>query len=188
MTDNKQNIPQLRFPEFSGEWEEKKLGDVFKIGSGRDYKHLQSGNIPVYGTGGYMLSVNEYLYDGESVCIGRKGTIDKPVFLKGKFWTVDTLFYTHSFQSNIPSFIFLLLQKINWKLYNEASGVPSLSKATIEKIVKNFPKPNEQTKIAEFLMAVDSRVENLQEKKSLLEDYKKGVMQKNLQPTNPLHR
>jgi hypothetical protein len=48
-----------------------------------------------------MLSVNDYLYDGESVCIGRKGTIDKPMLLTGKFWTVDTLFYTHSFKNNI---------------------------------------------------------------------------------------
>ena len=123
-------IPKLRFKEFSGAWEEKKIGNILKIGSGKDYKHLKNGDIPVYGTGGYMLSVDKYLYDGESVCIGRKGTIDKPVYLTGRFWTVDNLFYTHSFNQVIPKFVFSLFQKINWKEYNEASGVPSLSKST----------------------------------------------------------
>ncbi|MDQ7084001.1 MAG: restriction endonuclease subunit S [Sulfurovum sp.] len=126
-------VPKLRFDGFSGEWDKKQINEILTIGSGRDYKKLSDGNIPVYGTGGYMLSVNNYLYDGESVCIGRKGTIDKPVFLKGKFWTVDTLFYTHSFKENIPKFIYSLFQKINWYKYNEASGVPSLSKVTIGK-------------------------------------------------------
>lgn len=86
-------VPKPRFPEFRdvGEWKVKPFDKLFAIGNGKDYKHLSSGDIPVYGSGGYMLSVNDYLYDGESVCIGRKGTIDNPIFLKGKFWTVDTL-------------------------------------------------------------------------------------------------
>src|SRR5690554_1877578 len=59
-----ERVPKFRFPEFEndGEWEEKKLGEVFEIGSGRDYKHLKPGDIPVYGSGGYMLSVNDCLY------------------------------------------------------------------------------------------------------------------------------
>ena len=112
------------------EWKSTKIGNVLSIGSGRDYKHLEDGNIPVYGTGGYMLSVDSYLYDGESVCIGRKGTINKPIFLKGKFWTVDTLFYTHTFRSITPRFCYYLFTTIDWLKYNEASGVPSLSKVT----------------------------------------------------------
>lgn len=73
-------------------WRTVRIGELLRIGNGKDYKHLGIGKIPVYGTGGQMLLVNDYLYDGESVCIGRKGTIDTPMFLKGKFWTVDTLF------------------------------------------------------------------------------------------------
>ncbi|MEL6142864.1 MAG: restriction endonuclease subunit S, partial [Bacteroidota bacterium] len=92
---------EIRFKDENGEafpdWEEKKLGEVLSFGSGKDYKHLNEGDIPVFGTGGLMTHVDEYLHNGESVGIGRKGTIDKPVFLSGKFWTVDTLFYTHSF-------------------------------------------------------------------------------------------
>jgi type I restriction enzyme, S subunit len=174
----KNNIPKLRFLEFSGDWHGKRIGDVLKVGSGRDYKHLSAGNIPVYGTGGYMKSVDEYLYDGESVCIGRKGTIDKPVYLNEKFWTVDTLFYTHSFKDSVPKFIYAIFQSINWKQHNEASGVPSLSKATIEKIKIEIPQPKEQQKIASFLSSVDERLSQLGEKKKLLEQYKKGMMQK----------
>ena len=60
-------------------WEQRKFSDVIDIGSGMDYKYLGEGNIPVYGTGGYMLSVNKALsYDKDAIGIGRKGTIDKP--------------------------------------------------------------------------------------------------------------
>ncbi|WP_052145711.1 restriction endonuclease subunit S [Xenorhabdus nematophila] len=119
---------------------------LLKIGSGKDYKHLSTGDIPVYGSGGYMLSVNDYLYDGESVCIGRKGTINNPIFLTGKFWTVDTLFYTHSFRECLAKFIYSIFQNINWLSYNEAGGIPSLSKTIIGKIEVLVPKPNEQQK------------------------------------------
>ena len=170
--------PQLRFPEFTDEWQVEKLGDVLSIGSGRDYKHLKDGNIPVYGTGGLMTHVNDYLYDGKSVAIGRKGTIDQPQFLKGQFWTVDTLFYTHDYKNSVPEFIFLLFQNINWKKWNEASGVPSLSSSTIKSIKVNIPSKPEQEKIADFLTAVDERIAVGEKKLELLETYKRGVMQK----------
>jgi type I restriction enzyme S subunit len=171
--------PKLRFPEFwdAGEWEENLIGDLLTIGNGKDYKHLSKGDIPVYGTGGYMLSVNDYLYDGESVCIGRKGTIDKPVLLSGKFWTVDTLFYTHSFKDCLPKFIHLCFQNIKWADYNAASGVPSLSKATIDKIEILVPSVVEQKKIADCLTSIDDRITAETQKLSTLKVHKKGLMQ-----------
>ena len=171
-------IPNLRFPGFQGEWETKKLGEIMKIGSGKDYKHLSTGNIPVYGTGGYMLSVNEYLYDGESVCIGRKGTIDKPMFLNEKFWTVDTLFYTHSFKKSLPKYIYLTFLSIDWQKYNEASGVPSLSKTTIETIQIPLPPLKEQEKIAEILTTWDEAITKQTELLEAKELLKKALMQK----------
>lgn len=170
-------IPKLRFPEFKDEWEDKQLGEILTIGSGKDYKHLNYGDVPVYGTGGYMTSVDNFLYDGETVCIGRKGTIDSPKFYSGKIWTVDTLFYTHTFKNITPRFVYNLFLRINWKEYNEASGVPSLSKSTIEKIGITHPSLPEQQKIATFLTASDEKLQALKKKKSLLEQYKKGVMQ-----------
>lgn len=171
----------LRFKDAQGndfpDWEEKRFGEVLKIGSGRDYKHLNVGKIPVYGTGGYMTSVDEYLYDGESVCIGRKGTIDKPVYLTGKFWTVDTLFYTHSFKSSLPKFIYAIFQTINWKKHNEASGVPSLSKSTVEKIKLAFPSLPEQQKIADFVSAIDQKIDLIATELDQAKTFKKGLLQ-----------
>ncbi|HQI03965.1 MAG TPA: restriction endonuclease subunit S [bacterium] len=182
MSKNNENklVPKLRFPDFvnDGEWKEKIFSQLFEFGNGKDYKHLSTGNIPVYGTGGKMLSVNEYLYDGESVCIGRKGTIDKPMFLTGKFWTVDTLFYTHSFVNCIPKFIYYVFLNVNWYDYNEAGGVPSLSKTTISKIqVPIPPLIEEQQKIAACLSSLDEVITAESQKLNILQDHKKGLLQ-----------
>ena len=134
------------------------IGDVLKIGSGKDHKHLNIGTIPVFGTGGYMLSVNDWLYEGESVCIGRKGTIDNPFFVDGKFWTVDTLFYTYDFNGVLPKFCYYLFRTINWLQYNEASGVPSLSKSTIERIQIRIPCMDEQAKAVQVLDGVEMEI------------------------------
>ena len=141
-------------------WRTVKIGELLRIGNGKDYKHLSIGKIPVYGTGGQMLLVNDYLYDGESVCIGRKGTIDTPMFLKGKFWTVDTLFYTYDFKDVLPKFCYYLFLQINWKLYNEGTGVPSLSKSTIENIKVKIPSLEQQQKICSILDCYEHKTNN----------------------------
>jgi len=154
---------KLRFKDEHGSdfpaWERKKIKEILMIGSGKDYKHLNDGSIPVYGTGGIITFVDSFLYDGETVCIGRKGTIDKPLYFNGKIWTVDTLFYTHSFNNSVPKFVFNIFQNINWKEYNEASGVPSLSKNTIEKIEISIPCLEEQYKITNFLSSIQNKIE-----------------------------
>ena len=172
-------VPRLRFPEFQQgrNWEVKPLGELLSIGGGRDYKHLGSGSIPVYGSGGYMLSVDDYLYDGESACIGRKGTINNPIFLIGKFWTVDTLFYTHSFKGCLPRFVFLHFQLIDWLKHNEAGGVPSLSKSNIEKIEVAVPDLTEQQKIADCLTSLDEVIAAQGRKVEALKAHKRGLMQ-----------
>ncbi len=159
------------------DWEVVRIGDILKIGSGKDYKHLNAGSIPVYGTGGYMLSVDNYLYHGESVCIGRKGTIDKPIFLNGKFWTVDTLFYTYSFKKSLPIYVYSIFLRIDWKKYNEASGVPSLSKTTIESIQIPLPPLKEQEKIAEILSTWDEVIAKQEQFIEQKQVFKKGIMQ-----------
>jgi type I restriction enzyme, S subunit len=164
------------------DWEVIELGKILIFGSGKDYKHLKNGEIPVYGTGGLMTLVDNYLYNGDSVGIGRKGTIDKPVFLQGKFWTVDTLFYTHSFLNSLPKFIYYQFCRVPWKEYNEASGVPSLNKNTLEKIKIPLPPLPEQQAIAAALSDADAYIESLElllEKKRLI---KQGAMQELLRP------
>ena len=69
--------------DFSSAWESQPLSEVVDVNSGRDYKHLNLGSVPVYGTGGYMLSVDDALSKNtDGIGIGRKGTIDKPYILK----------------------------------------------------------------------------------------------------------
>ncbi|MFZ2910961.1 MAG: restriction endonuclease subunit S [Candidatus Desulfobacillus denitrificans] len=186
MNKNNENklVPKYRFPEFAnhGNWQEKSFSQLFEFGNGKDYKHLLNGDIPVYGTGGKMLSVNDYLFDGESVCIGRKGTIDSPLFLTGKFWTVDTLFYTHSFVNSKPKFIYYIFQNVNWYDYNEAGGVPSLSKTTIKQIKTLIPpRINEQEKIVACLSSLDEVIKTESQKLEVLKEHKKGLLQ-NLLP------
>lgn len=105
-----------------------------------------------------MLSVSDWLYDGESVCIGRKGTINNPFYVEGKFWTVDTLFYTYDFEGILPKYCYYLFQTIDWLQYNEASGVPSLSKSTIERIQISIPSIDEQAKAIQILDRVEMAI------------------------------
>lgn len=172
---------EIRFKDENGndfeDWQVKSIGNILSIGSGRDYKHLNPGNVPVYGTGGLMTYVDSFLHQGETVCIGRKGTIDKPMYFNGDIWTVDTLFYTHTFVDSIPKYVFYVFQSINWKQHNEASGVPSLSKSTIEQISINVPSVPEQTKIADFLSAIDQKTELVSTQIEETQGYKKGLLQ-----------
>lgn len=159
-------------------WKLVKLGECLTIGNGQDYKHLNNGDVPVYGTGGIIAYVNSILYEGDTVCIGRKGTINKPIFYSGKLWTVDTLFYTHSFVDVLPLFLFYIFCNIDWNKYNEATGVPSLSKETIYKIEISIPDLSEQRRIASILSSIDKKIES---EEKVLEKYKKikkGLMEK----------
>lgn len=140
-------------------WEQRKLGDVVDVRSGKDYKHLSEGNIPVYGTGGFMLSVNQALsYDEDSIGIGRKGTIDKPYILKAPFWTVDTLFYAIPREKVDLNFAFDVFQNIDWKKKDESTGVPSLSKTAINEIDVLVPQYDEQQPLGQFFNRIDNLI------------------------------
>ena len=149
-------IVQLTPPFYTFSWEQPKLGELVDVCSGRDYKHLSEGTIPVYGTGGYMLSVNDALsYDRDAIGIGRKGTIDRPYILKAPFWTVDTLFYAIPREKVDLNFAFDIFQNIDWKKKDESTGVPSLSKTAINDIDVLAPKHGEQQTIGQFFAAID---------------------------------
>lgn len=173
-------LPELRFPEFQndGEWVEVPFGSIINVNSGKDYKHLDVGNIPVYGTGGYMLSVNDRLSDIDAVGIGRKGTIDKPQYLKAPFWTVDTLFFLTSSKNYDIRYLYYLCQTIPWKTYGEQTGVPSISKNSIDKLdVVITTNLVEQQKIAQSLLHLDNAIDAIKRKIHLLETHKYGLMQ-----------
>lgn len=75
-------------------WKVGCLGDLITIKYGKDHKKLDDGTFPVYGSGGFMRFVNSWLYNGESVLIPRKGTLDNIMYVCEKFWTVDTMFFS----------------------------------------------------------------------------------------------
>jgi type I restriction enzyme S subunit len=173
-------VPKLRFPGFSGEWEAKHIGETLKIKHGKDQKSIQvnEGKYPILATGGEIGRTDTPIYDKESVLIGRKGTIDRPVFMNEPFWTVDTLFYSEIKKDYVAKFLYYCFQRINWKKYSEASGVPSLSAATVENIKYNVPHIKEQKKISAFFSLVDEKIQKQQCKVEALHEYKKGIMQK----------
>ena len=160
-----------------GEWDQLKFKDVIKIKYGKDHKKLDDGDIPVLGTGGIMRYVDSYLYEGESILIGRKGTIDKPRFISGKFWTVDTLFYTEIGEKILPKFAFQQLLLVNWLNLNEATGVPSLNTTSIGNIELKVPCLAEQTKIANVLSAIDQKIEVVSKQIEQAKQWKKGLLQ-----------
>ena len=75
--------------EIPAGWEVKSFSDFFELGNGKNYRHLQSGKIPVYGSGGFMCGITDFLFDGESVLFPRKGTLNNIMYKNEKFWTVD---------------------------------------------------------------------------------------------------
>ena len=151
--------PRCFLGSFDFSWEQRKLGELVDVCSGRDYKHLSEGTIPVYGTGGYMLSVNDALsYDRDAIGIGRKGTIDRPYILKAPFWTVDTLFYAIPREKVDLNYAFDIFQNIDWKKKDESTGVPSLSKTAINDIDVLAPKHDEQQIIGQFFAAIDNLI------------------------------
>ncbi len=176
---NGANVPEIRFKGFSGDWEQRKLGDIVNVCSGKDYKHLSEGNIPVYGTGGYMLSVSEALcYDEDAIGIGRKGTIDKPYILNAPFWTVDTLFYAIPKKNMDLSFTFDIFQNIDWKKKDESTGVPSLSKTAINDVDILVPMYNEQQYIGKYFSELDKLITLHQKRVEKLQSIKKACIEK----------
>lgn len=176
---NGSQFPEIRFKGFTDAWEQCKLSDILKVNSGKDYKHLDQGNIPVYGTGGYMLSVNESLSKIDAIGIGRKGTIDKPQYLKAPFWTVDTLFYLTALDKHSILFLYYLMQLIPWKKFDESTGVPSLSKTTIDNISGFVPSNSKEEELISALFnQLDKSITLHQCKLDKLQDVKKGLLQK----------
>ena len=171
--------PEIRFAGFTDPWEQRKLGEVANVCSGRDYKHLAEGPIPVYGTGGYMTSVSKALsYDEDAIGIGRKGTIDKPYRLQAPFWTVDTLFYAIPEASSDINFLLCSFLNVDWKSKDESTGLPSLSKRAINETEVLVPDNGEQRRIGAFFDRLDSLITLHQRKLELLRNIKKSMLDK----------
>lgn len=128
-----------------------RLGDVVRIRNGRDYKHLGSGDVPVYGTGGVMTTVDTAAYSSPSVLIPRKGSLNKLYYVDRPFWTVDTIFYTEIGDRLVPKFFYYFLATQHLEEMNKAGGVPSLTQGELNEIKVPVPPLEVQREIVRVL-------------------------------------
>ncbi len=168
-----------RLPGFSGDWKEVRLGEIVSIAYGKDWKDVKSstGKFAVYGTGGLMGRATTALFQPPAILLGRKGTIDSPIFIDEPFWAVDTTFAIHATADIDMVFLHGKLLNVRWQQYNEASGVPSLSRGTIRAIHLTMPTcSKEQRAIATVLSAADSEITALERKLAVLKDQKRFLL------------
>lgn len=160
-------------------WKYKSLDAVAKINYGRSPAKILSpdGPYPVVGTGGADRKGDAFLYDGESVILGRKGTIDRVYFVTGKFWTIDTAYYLSNFEDVSPSWLYNFFQTLDLRGMNEATGVPSLSRSLLNKIPVPVPAFSEQSKIVEIIAIVDQAIEQTEALLAKQQRIKTGLMQ-----------
>lgn len=143
------------------EWKTVKLGDCLTVKYGKDHKLLKDGNIPVYGSGGIMRYADKSFFDGPSILIPRKGSLNNIMFSEKPFWTVDTMFWTIIDTSVAdPKFLYYNLVKKDFAGLNVGSAVPSLTVPVIEAIELSLPSLSEQRRIAAILSSLDAKIEN----------------------------
>lgn len=171
---------KVRFPESAQqEWSKDYLINITTIDYGKSPSEIRddNGKFYIYGTGGIVGKTNLALCECPAVIIGRKGTIDKPILVEQPFWTIDTTFYCLPKPNISVQWLYYALSQIDLKKYNEASGVPSLSRNTLYSIDLDIPSMEEQCKIAKILRICDQEIDLLRQKLAALRQQKKGLMQ-----------
>lgn len=170
--------PDLKNKQLPKGWVKDRIGSRVRVNYGKSQSGIREtgGKIPIYGTGGLIEHGKEALCLGDSVLIGRKGTLGNPLYLEHPFWPVDTTYYTSDFDG-CTKWFFYLVQTLSLEKLNEATGVPSLSRGTFNRLEVPFPPKPEQEKIAEILTTIDQAIE---QKAALITKYqriKMGLMQ-----------
>lgn len=163
------NLAQSLFYEMFGDpvenekgWNKMKWKDVLTIINGKNQSAVvdENGDYPIYGSGGIMGYANNWLCPEKCTIIGRKGNINKPIFVESKFWNVDTAF---GLKPNIeilsPRFLFYFCLNYNFERHNKAVTIPSLTKADLLKIDIPLPPLSLQRLFAQ-------RIEQIEREKS----------------------
>lgn len=156
--------------EIPQEWKMCRLKNYAYIMNGADYKDIQddNGNYPVIGSGGEFDRATKYLYDGESVLLGRKGTIDKPRYINGTFWTVDTMYYTKIKDIGIAKYLYYLCTQIQFDYYQYGSAVPSMTQRDLNSVCFPLPEIVAQENIVHYLDAKCSKIDEIIEKQQAI--------------------
>jgi type I restriction enzyme, S subunit len=165
-----------------------KLGDLLEIKYGKDHKNLADGIIPVYGSGGIMRYVNEFLYDGESILIPRKGTLNNLFYVSGRFWTVDTIFWSKiNTEKVFGKFLFYYLTTFDFSSMNVGTAVPSMTSAILNDINIKLPCIDNQKKIAHILSTLDDKIELNRKMNQTLEEMASAIFKSWFVDFDPVH-
>lgn len=152
------------------DWETKTWNEVLSIINGKNQKNVEDSNgiYPIYGSGGIMGYANDFLCPNNTVIIGRKGNINKPIFVEEKFWNVDTAFGLVSKEGILSAkYLFFFCVNYNFEKLNKAVTIPSLTKSDLLNIKIDLPPLQTQQQIVEELDCLTSIIEK--QKKQLNE-------------------
>jgi type I restriction enzyme S subunit len=160
----------------------KKWSDVLTIVSGKNQKAVVSPNgpYPIYGSGGIMGRADDFLCDAGTTIIGRKGTINSPIFVNEPFWNVDTAFGISPGNELHPKYLYYFCCFFNFKELDKSTTIPSLAKRDLLQIQMPVPSLSEQdrivSKIEELFSKLDASVAELQAAKQKLKVYRQAVL------------
>ncbi|EMF0229277.1 restriction endonuclease subunit S [Enterococcus hirae] len=179
--------PEIRFPGFTEDWEERKLGELTESFDGKrvpiDSDLRISGKYPYYGATGIIDYVDDYIFNGEYVLLAEDGANiimrNYPVayLTQGKFWLNN---HAHIMRMRNGSNYFLVqvLEKIDYKKYNTGTAQPKLNSKIVKNIELKIPHIEEQQQIGNFFKQLDDIIALHQRKLDLLKETKKGFLQK----------
>lgn len=159
-------------------WEIKKLGEVCDIICGQDYKSVQddNGKYPIYGTGGIMGYASQYRCPAHTIIIGRKGSINNPIYVETEFWNVDTAFGVVPNKERIlPKFFYLFCKDYDFTRHDVSVTIPSLRRTDILKIDVPVPPIAEQEKIVAELDCLSGIIEKKKQQLKELDNLAQSI-------------
>ncbi len=148
-------------------WEELLFKQCVTINNGRDYnKNIESTeDVPVIGSGGQFTYCTEEMYNGEVIFLGRKGTIDKPIYYKGPFWAVDTMFYAIPNKKFCAKYLYYLSTRFPFKGISTQTALPSMTQTALKNVVVFTPSLADQQRMVTYL---DTKLSEIDHQVSLL--------------------
>lgn len=165
------------------EWKVCQLKRFLLFQNGQDYKEIEvkeGDGFPVYGSGGIFTYAERYMYDGESVLFGRKGTVNRPLYVNCKFWTVDTMYYTIPKKDVNCKFMYYVATTLPFDKYSTSTALPSMTQTILGNLKVAIPAKDEQSVIVEYLDKKCGEIDNLiavkQQKIETLKEYKKSII------------
>lgn len=163
------------------EWEVMHMKRHLTINNGRDYKHIEvDEGYPVIGSGGVFANASEFLYEGEALLLGRKGTIDKPLYIDGKFWTVDTMFYAIPDKKTCCKYMYYQASIAPLAQYSTNTALPSMTQTSLQNLLMCFPPFSEQQSIASYLDEkcgkIDTQISLLSQKRDAYLQLKRALI------------